>query len=235
MTASKPINDKLKHRIIALDGPAGSGKSTTARILAARLGYNYLDTGAMYRALTCVALKNRVLPSDAVELKKIADASDIRFETHADVNRVFINGEEVTQQIRTPEITRHVSEVSAHKGVREAMVLRQKVLGKDGSIVAEGRDTTTVVFPHADLKVYLDAVVDIRAQRRLLDLERAGIASTIEEQIADLKRRDAYDSGRAHSPLTRASDAVVVDTSDMTIDQQVDEIIRQLTRAIDRA
>lgn len=234
MTAAEPISEKLKHRIIALDGPAGSGKSTTARILAARLGYNYLDTGAMYRALTYVALKIRVMPSDAVQLQKIADAADIRFETHADVNRVFMNGEEVTQQIRTPDVTRHVSEVSAHKGVREAMVRRQRELGKNGSIVAEGRDTTTVVFPRADIKVYLDAVVDVRAQRRLLDLERAGIASTLEEQIADLKRRDAFDSGRAHSPLTRAADAVVVDTSDMTIDQQVDEIIRLLTRAIDR-
>jgi len=235
MTASKRISDKLKHRIIALDGPGGSGKSTTARLLAARLGYNYLDTGAMYRALTYVALKNRVLPSDAVELKKIADSADIRFETHADVNRVFINGQEVTQEIRTPDVTRHVSEVSAHKCVREAMVTRQKELGKSGSIVAEGRDTTTVVFPHADIKVYLDASIDVRAQRRLLDLQRAGIASTLEEQIEDLKRRDAFDSRRAHSPLTRAGDAVVVDTSDMTIDQQVDEIIRLLTRAIDRA
>ena len=235
MTAKKPIREKLKRRIIALDGPAGSGKSTTARILAARLGYNYLDTGAMYRALTYVALKNRVLPSDAVELKKIADAADIGFETHKDVNRVFINGVEVTNEIRTPDVTRHVSEVSAHKGVREAMVSRQKELGKDGSIVAEGRDTTTVVFPNADIKVYLDAVVDIRAQRRLLDLERAGLSSTLGEQIEDLKRRDAYDSGRANSPLMRADDAVVVDTSDMTIDQQVDEIIRLLERAIDRA
>jgi cytidylate kinase len=235
MTAKKPIREKLKRRIIALDGPAGSGKSTTARILAARLGYNYLDTGAMYRALTYVALKNRVLPSDAVELKKIADAADIRFETHKDVNRVFINGVEVTKEIRTPDVTRHVSEVSAHKGVREAMVSRQKELGKDGSIVAEGRDTTTVVFPNADIKVYLDAVVDIRAQRRLLDLERAGLSSTLGEQIEDLKRRDTYDSGRANSPLMRADDAVVVDTSDMTIDQQVDEIIRLLERAIDRA
>ena len=234
MTAAKPINDRLKHRIIALDGPAGSGKSTTARLLAARLGYNYLDTGAMYRALTYVALKNRVLPSDAVELKKIADGSEIRFETHAEVNRVFIDGEEVTKEIRTPEVTKHVSEVSAHKGVREAMVLRQKELGKNGSIVAEGRDTTTVVFPQADIKVYLDAVVDVRAQRRLLDLQRAGITSTLEEQIADLKRRDAYDSGRANSPLMQAEDAVVVDTSDMTNDQQVDEIIRLLERAINR-
>lgn len=222
----------LKGRIIALDGPAGSGKSTTARILAAKLGYNYLDTGAMYRALTYIALKSLVLPSDAVALQKIADGSDIRFETHADVNRVFINGEEVTQQIRTPEVTRYVSEVSAHKGVREAMVARQKELGKSGSIVAEGRDTTTVVFPQADIKVYLDATVEVRAKRRLLDLTRMGVSSTLDEQISDLERRDAYDSGREHSPLTKSDDAIIVDTSDMTIDQQVDEIIRLLELAI---
>lgn len=224
--------DKLKHRVIALDGPAGSGKSTTARILAARLGYSYLDTGAMYRALTFLALRNRVLPSDAVELQKIADASKIHFETHEDINRVFINGEEVTQQIRTPEVTRHVSEVSAHKGVREAMVARQRQLGRNGSIVAEGRDTTTVVFPNADLKVYLDASVDVRAQRRLKDLERMGIASTLDEQIADIQRRDAYDSGRQNSPLTKSKDAHVLDTSDLTIDQQVDEVIRLLNVAV---
>jgi CMP/dCMP kinase len=232
MTQENHIEEKLKNRIIALDGPAGSGKSTTARMLAARLGYNYLDTGAMYRALTYIALKSKVLPSDGVQLKKLADQAEIKFETHAEVNRVFYNNMEVTQEIRTPEVTRHVSEVSAHKEVREAMVAKQKELGKNGSIVAEGRDTTTVVFPKADLKVYLDAEVIVRAQRRVLDLERMGINTTLDEQVNDLQRRDAFDSGRKHSPLTKASDACVVDTTNMTIDEQVDEIIRLLKKVV---
>lgn len=212
-------------RVIAIDGPAGSGKSTTAKQVAARLGYIYLDTGAMYRALTYYALQNNIAPSDATTLAKLADSLPINFKTGSDVNRVFIDGREVTAEIRTPEVTRHVSEISAHPGVRQAMVLKQKEFGSNGSVVAEGRDTTTVVFPHADLKVYLNASVQERAQRRLLEMSKAGVSTTLEAQVADIERRDAYDSGREHSPLTQADDAVVVDTTDLTIEGQVDKII----------
>lgn len=212
-------------RVIAIDGPAGSGKSTTARMVAARLGYQYLDTGAMYRAVTWHALRNNIAPSDAATLAEFADTAEIEFETHEDVNKVFLNGTDVTTEIRTPEVTRHVSEISAHKGVREAMVRKQQEIGKTGHIVAEGRDTTTVVFPKAFLKVYLDASVSTRARRRLKDLKSMGIPSSIEEQEADLKRRDHHDSTRKHSPLTRADGAVVVDTTDMSVEGQVDYII----------
>jgi cytidylate kinase len=232
MPTSRYRLTKLQNRVIALDGPAGSGKSTTAKLLAARLGYSYLDTGAMYRALTYFAQKLGVAPSDSARLTRLAEDLDIRFETRQDVNHVLINGEDVTQQIRTPEVTRDVSEVSAHKGVREAMVAKQKDLGKHGSIVAEGRDTTTTVFPEADIKVYLDASIETRAQRRLIDLARLGVTTSLEEQIADLRRRDAYDSGREHSPLRRAKDAYVVDTTNMTIDEQVDAVIALLKRAL---
>lgn len=232
MSDKKYHSAKLKGRIIAMDGPAGSGKSTTAKILAARLGYNYLDTGAMYRAVTLMAHRKRIAPNDAPKLAALARQMQITFETHEAVNRVFVDGTEVTSDIRTPEVTRHVSEVSAHKGVREALVERQKELGKNGNIVAEGRDTTTVVFPHADIKVYLDASLETRANRRLRDLERMGITSDVEEQVADLRRRDAFDTGREHSPLMKAKDAFSIDTTDMTIDEQVEEIVRLLERVL---
>lgn len=228
MTISKYNLSRLKNRVIAIDGPGGSGKSTTARLLAAKLGYAYLDTGAMYRALTYFAVVKGIAPSDGPKLSALAKIVDIEFKTQADVNHVFINGEEVTDEIRTPAVTALVSEVSAHKGVREAMVAKQKELGKKGSIVAEGRDTTTAVFPDADVKVYLDASVKQRAQRRLIDLAKMGISTTLEEQIADLERRDAHDSGRKHSPLTRARDAVVIDTTALTIEEQVERIISVL-------
>ena len=216
---------KFQNRIIAIDGPAGSGKSTTAKILAARLGYIYLDTGAMYRALTWFAAQNGVEPSDAARLEKLARTVAIDFNTEEKVNRVSINGRDVTEEIRTPMVTQLVSEVSAHPGVRRAMVEKQQEMGKDGGIVAEGRDTTTVVFKNADVKIYLDADVKTRAQRRLIDMARLGISTTLEEQMEDIERRDKYDSEREASPLSKASDALVVNTTHMTIEGQVDQIL----------
>jgi cytidylate kinase len=216
---------RLKNRVIAIDGPAGSGKSTTARLLAAKLGYSYLDTGAMYRALTHFGLSKGIAPSDGDKLKALAENLSIEFRTEKNINHVFINGVEVTDAIRTPEVTAHVSEVSAHKGVRTAMVAKQKEIGKKGSIVAEGRDTTTVVFPDADIKVYMEASIRQRAQRRLIDLARMGVATTLEEQMAEIQRRDDYDSGRKHSPLTRAKDSYTIDTTNLTIEEQVERII----------
>ncbi|RKX22516.1 MAG: (d)CMP kinase [Candidatus Zixiibacteriota bacterium] len=216
---------RLKGKIVAIDGPAGSGKSTTSRMLAARLGYVYLDTGAMYRALTYFSLKNNIDISDETKLEVLAKKLSFEFITENEVNRVFINGEEVTEEIRTMEVTKNVSEVSAHKGVREAMVFKQKEIGKNGSVVAEGRDTTTVVFPKADLKIYLDATVEERAQRRLLELSKKGVSTTLEEQKQDILRRDRYDSNREHSPLQKSKDAIMVDTTNLTIEGQVDHII----------
>jgi cytidylate kinase len=214
--------------VIAIDGPAGSGKSTTARILAARLGYQYLDTGAMYRALTWFAIQNGVAPSDGARLTVLARSVEIVFETREDINRVTINGREVTDEIRSPMVTELVSEVSAHPGVRQAMVEKQREMGAQGEIVAEGRDTTTVVFPDADVKVYLDSNVTTRAQRRLIDMARLGVSTTLQEQIAEIERRDKYDSERKHSPLTKARDAYFVDTTNTTIEEQVERVLSLL-------
>lgn len=221
----------LKGKIIAIDGPAGSGKSTTSKLLAAKLGYVYLDTGAMYRALTYFALKNNISPADADKLTALAKKLPIEFETTSEENKIFLNGEDVTKEIRLPEVTQHVSEVSAHKGVRAAMVAKQKKIGKNGSIVAEGRDTTTTVFPKADIKIYLTASVEERAQRRLLDLIKAGVSITIDELKEDIERRDEYDSNREHSPLRKSKDAYIVDTTNMTIEGQIDHIV-SLIRSI---
>ncbi len=232
MTSTKYNLSKFRDKVIAIDGPAGSGKSTTSKILAARLGFRYLDTGAMYRALTWLALQHEVAPSDGEKLKVLAANVLIEFETHEDVNQVFINGREVTDEIRTPEITLHVSEVSAHPEVRKAMVRKQIEMGKEGSIVAEGRDTTTVVFPDADVKVYLDAAVQTRAERRLIEMAKMGVTTSLEEQIADIERRDKFDSGREHSPLYRHKDAYSVDTTNCTIEEQVDRILELLKNVL---
>jgi CMP/dCMP kinase len=211
--------------IIAIDGPAGAGKTTTAREVAKQLGFSYLDTGAMYRALTWIAMQRHISPSDGATLTAMAQKFPIEFMPQDGLNKVLVGGVDVTSEIRTPEVTTAVSEVSAHKGVREAMVQKQRELGCKGSIVAEGRDTTTVVFPQAQVKVFLDATVRERAERRLKDLERMGLTSSVEEQESDIVRRDTYDSSRTHSPLTCPADAVVIDTSQLSIEQQVEKIV----------
>ncbi len=217
---------RLKGKLIAIDGPAGAGKSTTARRLAEQLGYVYLDTGAMYRAVTWLALREGIDPGDAESLSALAEAFPVSFKSNDTGGQlVFIDGQDVTEAIRKPEVTARVSEVSSHPGVRKAMVVRQRQIGRKGSVVAEGRDTTTVVFPNADLKIFLDASIHERAQRRLLDLARMGVSTSLEEQEADIRRRDEYDSGREHSPLTRARDAILVNTTNLTIEQQVDHIV----------
>jgi cytidylate kinase len=223
---------KLRGKLIAIDGPAGAGKSTTARLVAERLGYRYLDTGAMYRALTHLALEHKISPSESAKLATLARAIHFDFENRDSTNIVIMNGEDVTTQIRTPEVTRHVSEVSAHRAVRRAMVDKQREIGTGGSLVAEGRDTTTVVFPNADVKVYLEASVEERARRRLLDLANMGVSTSLEEQKSEIKRRDEYDSNRTHSPLVKAKDAYSVDTTSLTIEEQVEHIISLVLSAV---
>ncbi|MEZ5359897.1 MAG: (d)CMP kinase [Candidatus Zixiibacteriota bacterium] len=213
-------------KIIAIDGPAGSGKSTTAKKLANRLGFTYLDTGAMYRAVALFALRNQVSLEDSNALAQIAKKIKIEFQNSDNGQLVFLNGEDVTEAIRTPEATHGSSAVAVFPEVRDELVAQQQALGKKGSIVVEGRDTTSVVFPTADLKIFLDADITVRAQRRFLEAMHKGDETSVDKQIELLKARDKNDSERKASPLQKVHDAIVVDTTAMSIDEQVETIIK---------
>lgn len=221
--------------IVALDGPSGSGKSSVARAVARRCGLTYLDTGAMYRSVALVCLERGVDPADEAAVAEAARALDIEFGDAADGSQtVRANGADVTAAIRTPEVERAVSRVSAVPEVREVMVALQRRAGAHGDVVAEGRDIGTVVFPAADVKVFLTASPEARARRRAVQrtgrnlAEDAGAVADAEEErrvLADLVRRDAYDSTREASPLRPADDACRIDSSDLTFEEVVDKIV----------
>lgn len=212
--------------IIAIDGPAGAGKSTVARGVARRLGMAYLDTGAMYRALTWLAAERGVDPGDAGALEALARDEPIEVEPTDDGDRVRIAGHDVTEAIRRPEVAARVSEVAAHHGVRERMVAAQRAVMSDGSWVCDGRDVGTVVCPSADLKVFLTAALEERARRRHADLAARGIDMDPEEVVEDVRRRDRFDTTREVSPLRVAADAVVVDSSELDADSVVSLIVQ---------
>lgn len=214
--------------IIAIDGPSGAGKSSVSVVVARELGFSCLDTGAMYRACAWQAQQNGLALDDADALGELARTYDIQF-SHEPGNPkptgVSIGGVDVTIAIRTAEIDRAVSPVSAEPQVREALVAQQQRIGRSGNYVVEGRDIGTVVFPEAELKVFLTASNEARARRRVLQNEERGVGSTdFEEVLADIIRRDEYDSSRAASPLKPADDAIHIDSSDMTMQEVVDTI-----------
>ncbi len=215
-----------KGLIVAIDGPAGAGKSTVARELARRLGYVYVDTGAMYRVVGLLAREAAVDPADAQRLGEIARDVDIRFEVRPDGGQsVFADGRDVTQAIRGQEIGQWASKVSAQRPVRERLVALQRKLGSEGGVVLEGRDIGTVVFPDADLKFFLDASAEERGARRWRELGSRGETAPLDDIVADIEERDRRDQARAHSPLRRADDAELVDTSARTAEQVLEHLV----------
>lgn len=214
---------------IAIDGPAGAGKSTLARRLAGRLGFLYIDTGAMYRAVALWARRLGVAWDDAARLEQLARES--RIELGPD-GRVWLNGEDVSEAIRDPEISEGASRVSAIPGVRRALVEKQQQMGRQASVVMEGRDIGTVVFPEAEVKIYLDATPEERARRRMKDLAARGVAADFAQVLEEMRRRDQRDSTRADSPLRQAPDAIYVDSTGMSedeVEQALLKIVRERT------
>lgn len=220
--------------IVAIDGPSGSGKSSVAREIARRCGLTYLDTGAMYRSVALACLRRGVDPDDADAVARVAREARIELATEQDGQRVTLDGADVTAEIRTPEVERAVSPVSANPRVRETMVALQREAGASGDVVAEGRDIGTVVFPAADVKVFLSASPEARARRRAVQRRGGNLATgeavavSAEDERAildDLVRRDAYDSSREASPLRPADDAHRIDSSELGFDEVVAEIV----------
>jgi CMP/dCMP kinase len=212
--------------IVAIDGPAGAGKSTVARAVARRLGLAYLDTGAMYRGLTWLALQRGVDPSDGPSLAALARDVPMAIEPTGDGDRVRVDGQDVTEAIRLPEVSVRVSEVSAHPGVREEMVAAQRALLARGAWVSDGRDVGTVVCPGADLKVFLTATPEERARRRRVELASRGVQLDEPTVLQDVRRRDHLDTTRDTSPLRVAPGAVVIDSSELEADDVVERIVR---------
>jgi cytidylate kinase len=213
--------------IIAIDGPAGSGKSTLARQLADALGFVYLDTGAMYRALALLAQRAGISPTDESALSQLAEQMSLQFQRANGKQRVLLNGEDVSDAIRRPEIGQLASRISVYPAVRRALVAKQRELAQQvHGLVAEGRDTTTVVFPNAALKIFLTASPEVRAQRRQAQLRKQGIELPFEEVLREILERDERDTTRADSPLRQAEDAIRIENDHLTKEQTLQRVLQ---------
>ena len=215
----------MKKIVVAIDGPAGAGKSTIAKLVAEKLGYAYIDTGAMYRSVALKFLQTGK-EFDEAFISQLAQTMIIEFKPEASVNRVFVDGVEVTDAIRSAEVTANVSRVAAIGDVREAMVAQQRRMGESGGVLMDGRDIGTVVFPNAQLKIFLTASVEERALRRYKELVAKGQDVDLAKLKKDIASRDKQDSERAISPLRQAEDALLLDTSDMNIEQVTAKILQ---------
>ena len=217
---------------IAIDGPASAGKSTIAKILASNLKYVYVDTGAMYRTITLAAKQAGISYDDEQSITELLDTTDIRFEPGTPVQHVFLNNQEVTSLIRSTEVTNNVSLVSSYAAVRENLVERQRAIASHDNVIMDGRDIGTTVLPKAQVKIFLVASVEERAQRRYRENVSKGIATDLDTLRKEIEARDYKDSHRQISPLVQAKDAILVDTTGQTIEQVVDEITKIIKNSL---
>jgi cytidylate kinase len=217
---------RRKKLTITIDGPSGAGKSTVARSLAKRLGYVYIDTGAMYRSVALRGKGKGISQEDELALNQLASSLHISFITQGEQTHVLCDGKDVTEAIRTPEISRLASIISKQKGVREALVQMQREMGKGGGVILEGRDIGTVVFPDADVKFYLDAEGEERVRRRYHEMIEKGVRVDFKETQEELIQRDHNDMHRDRSPLKKAEDAVFIDSTHRSVEEVVEEMIR---------
>jgi cytidylate kinase len=211
--------------VITIDGPGAAGKSTTARQVAGRLGFLYLDTGALYRALALKVLEKGISPDDDPAVEACAHRTRLELSGSPDETHVWLDGVDVSHAIRTPAVSELASRLAAKSGVRRRLVEIQRELGRGGAVVAEGRDLGTVVFPDAEVKIFLEADLETRARRRYNELQARRIPATLDEVREELARRDARDQGRADSPLRPAPDAIAIDTTGMDVSAQVDAVL----------
>lgn len=221
------------HKIaVAVDGPAGAGKSSISKIVAKKLGYLYIDTGAMYRSVTWAVLHNHIDVNNQKAVEALLPELDLTMEASDDSCKVFIAGQDVTDFIRTPQVNNAVSIVASYKGVRQYLVERQRLIAEAGGVILDGRDIGSVVLPNAELKIYLTASVEARAMRRYLEVKGTVNEQTLEDIKESVMQRDDMDKNRKESPLIQVEDAVLVDSSEMTFDETVEHILHLVQERI---
>ena len=221
------------HKIaVAVDGPAGAGKSSISKIVAKKLGYLYIDTGAMYRSVTWAVLHNHIDVHNQKAVEALLPELDLTMEPSEDSCKVFIAGEDITDYIRTPQVNNAVSIVASYKGVRQYLVERQRLMAEAGGVILDGRDIGSVVLPNAELKIYLTASVEARAMRRYLEVKGTVNEQTLEDIKESVMQRDDMDKNRKESPLIQVEDAVLVDSSKMTFDETVEHILHLVQERI---
>lgn len=221
------------HKIaVAVDGPAGAGKSSISKIVAKKLGYLYIDTGAMYRSVTWAVLHNHINVNNQKAVEALLPELDLTMEASDDSCKVFIAGQDVTDFIRTPQVNNAVSIVASYKGVRQYLVERQRLMAEAGGVILDGRDIGSVVLPNAELKIYLTASVEARAMRRFLEVKGTVNEQTLEDIKDSVMQRDDMDKNRKESPLIQVEDAILVDSSEMTFDETVEHILHLVQERI---